>query len=218
MKLVIFNGSPRKTKSNSKLLMDHFMTGYNEICDDLVDVHYLADRKKLEELKKDFVEAECVIFIFPLYTDCMPGVVKEFFEDILKLGTVGAKKIGFIVQSGFLEAVHSIYLEPYLKKLTERLKYQYLGTIIKGGVEGIRVMPPWMTGKLFKKFRALGKFFAEKGAFNADIQAALRTPLRMSFIKRLIYRLISRTGLMDFYWNSNLKKNGAFKNRFAKPY
>jgi len=29
---------------------------------------------------------------------------------------------------------------------------------------------------------------------------------------------MSKTGLSNFYWNSNLKKNGAYKNRFDKPF
>jgi hypothetical protein len=30
--------------------------------------------------------------------------------------------------------------------------------------------------------------------------------------------MMAKTGLTNFYWNSNLKKNGAFEKRFDKPY
>ena len=32
MKLAIINGSPRNKKSNSKILIDNFLSGYSRIC------------------------------------------------------------------------------------------------------------------------------------------------------------------------------------------
>lgn len=218
MKLVIFNGSPRYKKSNSKILIEHFLTGYNRVCPESVPIHYLANSRQKEKQKEIFKDSEIVIIIFPLYTDCMPGIVKDFFESIIELEFTHSKKIGFIVQSGFPEAIHSIYVERYLKKLTRRLKCEYLGTIIKGGVEGIQIMPPLMTKKLFAKFQDLGEYFAKNEMFSAKIQESLRQPFKMSLMKRFLFNIISKTGLTNFYWNSNLKKNNAFNNRFAKPY
>jgi len=218
MKLVIFNGSPRNKKSNSKILIEHFLIGYNRICPEPVPMHYLANRKQKEEQFEIFRNSEIVIIIFPLYTDCMPGIVKEFFESIIELKFTPSKKIGFIVQSGFPEAIHSIFIERYLKKLTKRIKCEYLGTIIKGGVEGIQIMPPLMTKKLFGKFEALGEYFAKNEAFSTEIQDRLRKPFKMSLMRRFLFSLISKTGLTNFYWNSNLKKNNAFSNRFDKPF
>ena len=43
MQLAIFNGSPRKTKSNSTILVQHFLKGYNNDNNTLVNIHYLAD-------------------------------------------------------------------------------------------------------------------------------------------------------------------------------
>ena len=148
MKLALFNGSPRYKKSNSKILLEHFLKGYNRINPEQVPVHYLARYKEEETYRIAFQQADAVLIIFPLYTDSMPGIVKQFFESLVASEIQPGKKIGFIVQSGFPEAVHSIYVERYLKKLTQRLKGEYLGTVIKGGVEGIQIMPPWMTKKL----------------------------------------------------------------------
>lgn len=218
MKLVIFNGSPRNKKSNSKILIEHFLSGYNKICSDTVPIYYLANRKQKVEQMEIFRNAEIVLIIFPLYTDCMPGIVKDFFERIAELKLTPSKKIGYVVQSGFPEAIHSIYIERYLEKLTKRLKCEYLGTIIKGGVEGIQMMPPFMTKKLFGRFEDLGEYFAKNMEFSADIQATLRKPLKMSPVSRFVFGLLSKTGLTNFYWNSNLKNNNAFSNRFDKPF
>jgi multimeric flavodoxin WrbA len=118
MKLAIFNGSPRLKKSNSKILIEHFLKGYHKRSDESPSVGYLANLKRLEQNVELFKNSEIVLIIFPLYTDCMPGVVKEFFEKIYESGNYSAKKkIGFIVQSGFPEMIHSVWVEKYSKAL-----------------------------------------------------------------------------------------------------
>ncbi len=218
MSLIIYNGSPRNKKSNSKLLIDKFLVGYHKENSDEIPVYYLANRRLRQERIEHFKKAETILLFFPLYTDAMPGIVKEFLEDIYDLKDPSPKKIGFIVQSGFPEAVHSSFLERYLKKFTNRMGYDYLGTIIKGGVEGIQIMPASMTKKLFKNFENLGEYFAKNGAFNPTIKESLATPFRMSTMRKKIFKLLSDTGVTNFYWNSQLKKNSAYDKRFDQPY
>lgn len=219
MTLAIINGSPRGQQSNSKILTEHFLTGYrsqNTLRN--VELAYLKGKDQFQESLKVFSQSEQVIIIFPLYTDCMPAMVKEFFEH-LPPGTGERKKdLGFIVQSGFPEAIHSVYVERYLKKFTQRLGYNYLGTVIKGGVEGIQVMPASMTRKLFDHFQGLGAHFAKTGTFSETLMKKLKGPLRMSKPKQLGFRAISLTGVMNYYWNNNLKKHGAYQRRNDKPF
>ena len=217
MKLIIFNGSPRNKQSNSKLLIDNFLITYNKFSEQKADVHFIANINKKQEQLRAFQEAEIALFIFPLYTDSMPGIVKEFFEQIYLLEYSSTKKMGFIVQSGFPEAIHSTYVEKYLKKFTSKLGFQYLGTIIKGGVEGISIMPPSMTKKLFSKFQQLGEYFAKNNSFSAKIKYDLAKPMKLSFIRRNLFSFFSFLGITNFYWNSKLKKNNVFKNRFDAP-
>jgi NAD(P)H-dependent FMN reductase len=217
MQLVIFNGSPRKAKSNSTILIKHFSTGYHDHTISDIPVHYLATTSKIVEQVQAFDKADTVIIIFPLYTDAMPGQVKFFIESLAQLNTKG-KNLGFIVQSGFPEAYHSIFIERYLKKLSKRLQCNYLGTVIKGGVEGIQIMPPSMTKKLFQQFEELGSYFAATGSFKPNIVKKLRKPYRMSFVRRQIFNLLIPSGLTNFYWNKKLKENNAYKLRFAQPY
>lgn len=217
MQLTIFNGSPRIKKSNSTLLIKHFLKGYNDTTISDIDIHYLAHTKKIADQIKAFIEADTIIIIFPLYTDAMPGQVKFFFESLSDINTKG-KNIGFIVQSGFPEAYHSTFIERYLEKLATRLHCNYLGTVIKGGVEGIQIMPPSMTKKLFHQFEELGKYFALTGEFKPEVVKKLRNPYRMSLLRRTIFRLMIVMGLANFYWNMKLKENNAYEKRFAQPY
>jgi len=102
--------------------------------------------------------------------------------------------------------------------MTKRLQYKYLGTIIKGGVEGIQVMLSFMTKKLFKHFQNLGELFEKNEEFSSKIQKTLKKTYKMSLIRRILFSFINKMGLSNFYWNSNLKKNNAFKKRFVKPF
>jgi multimeric flavodoxin WrbA len=218
MKLTLFNGSPRNKKSNSKILVEKFLEGFSKIDTSTVEMHYLANIKKMDEHTKAFAEADTVLIIFPLYTDCMPGLVKEFIEAIANVKYNFTKRVGYIVQSGFPESIQSVSVEKYLQKLTLRMECEYIGTVIKGGVEGIQIMPSYMTKKLFTNFTSLGEHFAKTGSFNEEIVAKLRTPYKMTKTSLFVFKLMSKIGLTNFYWNSNLKKHNAFEKRFAAPY
>jgi NAD(P)H-dependent FMN reductase len=198
--------------------MEHFLKGYHEVNPTEAEIHYLAQTKLTNEHAAAFEKSSTVILIFPLYTDAMPGIVKLFIEQIAHKKYGFTKQIGFIVQSGFPESNHSLNMERYLKKLAARMECTYIGTLIKGGVEGIQIMPPFMTVKLYAMFQSLGNEFATSGKFNAQIIEKLRKPKKMGLLQRWFFQMGSLTGLANFYWNSNLKKNGAYEKRFAKPY
>jgi NAD(P)H-dependent FMN reductase len=218
MDIAIFNGSPRYKKSNSKILADKFIEGFKTMAGSEIPVYYLAQTKQREENVNAFLRSKINLFIFPLYTDSMPGIVKLFIEDIIQLTYTGEKKIGFIVQSGFPEGIHCQNLEMYLKKLSRRIRCDYLGTVTKGGVEGIQVMPPFMKRKLFNQFFRLGQVFAQTDELDKSIINELKKPYKMNWLRRTIFRFFAFTGLSNFYWNSNLKKNNAWKKRFATPF
>ncbi len=217
MPLTIFNGSPRSKKSNSKLLIEQFIAGYQSIQDESVNIHYLAVTAESDQHLKAFTESENCLIVFPLYTDAMPAIVKAFLEVVFAANIKGPKKVGFIVQSGFRESIHSSFVERYLKKFTVRLGYEYLGTVIKGGVEGIQIMPPSMTKKLFENFRELGSHFAQTGSFKPELVVQLAQPYKLSLASRWFMQL-APSFLKNFYWNSNLKKHKAYSKRFDRPF
>jgi len=149
----------------------------------------------------------------------MPGVVKHFIEALAPLvGQESNPRLGFVIQSGFPEPIHSRYVAKYLDKFAARLGCRHTGTVIRGGVEGIQVMPPRMTKKLFNKFFQLGTEYASTGRFDLEIIEKLAPRDYLSRGRRLLMRFFQFTGLANFYWNAELKKNQAYKERFARPY
>jgi NAD(P)H-dependent FMN reductase len=219
MKLTVFNGSPRGKKSNTRILMEQFLSGFGRTPGNGFEVHYLSRVADQEAYREAFAAAEVVLLAFPLYTDAMPGIVKEFIETLCPLcGRAGNPALGFVVQSGFPEAAHSRAVERYNEKLSRRLGCRYLGTVVRGGAEGIQVMPPSMTRRLFASFDAVGETFGRTGELDAGLVRRLAGSERLSLPMRLLYRLLRLTGLTNFYWNGQLKANGAFERRFAAPY
>ena len=118
-------------------------------------------------------------------------------------------------------------LDRYLKELGAALEAEKHSvvqftlkdlTIIKGGVEGIQVQPPKMKAKLFTRFYELGRIFGRDGSFDKSLIEQLAKPERLSRGVLLLLKLLIPTGLLNFYWNRQLKKNGAYSRRFAAPY
>jgi hypothetical protein len=215
VRLTVFNGSPRGKGSNTKVLLEHFTNGFMATDGNTYELAYLVRLKDRESFFNLFQEAEHVLLAFPLYDDAMPAVVKTFIESLEPLcGRQANPDIGFIVQSGFPEVTHSRYVERYLEKLAKRLGCRYKGTVIRGGVEGIRASPERMNRKLFKSFYELGKAFGETGEFDKQIVFELGQPERLTKFNFWIMRFLTH----KMYWDKVLKKNSAFEKRFAKPY
>ncbi len=217
-KLAVFNGSPRFKNSNSKALITEFLKGYHRIIKDEVPVYYLASTKDRRENINAFKNADVIILFFPLYTDCMPGIVKEFFEDVMCLSNLSEKKLGFVVQSGFPETIHLFAIEKYLEKFVKHLSCEYLGTVVKGGVESIRFQRKKRTDKLFFKFNDLGEYYAFTGSFSSEIINSFHKFFKIPPFFQFIFGLVIKLGMLNSYWNTNMKKNGVYDRRFDKPY
>jgi hypothetical protein len=141
----------------------------------------------------------------------------KFFE---QLRPINNKKVhmAFLVQSGFPETSQSYYLRPYLELITKRLGVSFDGTIIKGGVEGIRMKPEKGNKKFFDQMESIGRTYARTGIMDLALKKEYEKSEYLPKFAQLIYSIVSLTGLTNYYWDYNLKKNGAFEKRYAKPY
>ena len=205
MHLTIFNGSPRRKRSNSSILTDWFVEGFIEDSSNKVQVLYLAGTLDFLKHLEAFAYSENIIIIFPLYTDSMPAIVKKFLENVFTYPGLAGKHVGFIVQSGFPESIHSSFVKRYLDKFAERMHWKYKGTVVKGGVEGIQIMPPALTGKLHRRFHRLGKYYADNRIFDPKVVNDLAKPYRLSPGKHFMFRLIRAVGFSNYYLNKKLK-------------
>lgn len=218
-RLTVFSGSPRGKKGNTPLLLGHFLRGFESNPGKTSEVFHLNRIHDREIFRAAFAGAECALVGFPLYVDAMPGQVKAFIESLEdRVGQPGNPPMGFLVQSGFPEALHSRHVERYLEKLAERLGSPYLGTMVKGGVEGIQIQPEKMTAGLFDTMYRLGKAFGETGQLDPALLHTLAGTEKFPAYLGPVFSLLSHTPMLNFYWNQQLKQNGAFERHNARPY
>ncbi len=218
-RLTLFNGSPRGRKGNTPVLLEQFATGFCSIPGRSAEIYHLIALRQLAERVQDFANAECAWIGFPLYADAMPASVKAFFEALQPLaGRPGNPPVGFLVQSGFPESVHSRHVEQYLERLAGRLGSPYLGTILKGGCEGTRLMPEKMNKRLFRALQQLGRGLANHGRLEPGLLAQVARPEYCPSILVPVFKLLIRTSIFSFYWDRKLKQNGAYEKRFDRPY
>lgn len=213
MKTIIINGSPKAGKGNTEIFIREFLKGMKNPC----EVRYVASESphKLAEELKQF---DMVIIAMPLYVHAMPGIVMKLIEE-LEPAEGSEKSMGFIVQSGFIESAQSKYLERYLSALTNRLNYNYIGTVIKGGSEGVYMKPEKMNRKLFVSLRSLGAHIEETGLFDKDLVEELSTPYSLSRGKIRLMQIFFKLGLGNsIYWRMLLKENKASNKKYDRPF
>lgn len=219
--LLLLNGSPRGERSNSMRMLARVAEGWERGGGALPEVLHLARRPQFTGAVEAFDSADVVFIGMPLYTDAMPGLVKEFIEQLAEAGVgnrAQQKQVAFLVQSGFPEALHSRPLERYLTKLAARLGRRCAGTIVHGGGEALQMMPDKACTKLWEQLKTLGEQLARDGKFgNAELKAVAGTE-RFSKFAAALAELAVKLPMVNFYWNRQLKKNGAWERRFAAPY
>jgi NAD(P)H-dependent FMN reductase len=220
MKRLLLNGSPRGKTGNSRRLLAWIAEGLAQAGIATPPTEDLAPDPRHASLRQAFLDADEVVCAFPLYTDAMPGIVKAFLEEVAAAdpASLRGKRVAFVIQSGFPEAIHTEVLGQYLQRLCQRLGFVHLGTLRKGGIESIRMMPPKSVAKVAARFRAAGKELGATGAFSPALVARMAGPRRFGRIGRMVVRLLVWSGLGNFYWNSQLKKHGAFARRFDAPH
>jgi multimeric flavodoxin WrbA len=219
MKCTVFNGSPRGEKSNSSVIIRWLLESAVNFPDVSTEAVLLRKTEQHEEYAAKMWESDISIIIFPLYADSMPGLVSAFIEKLQPyLGKMAGKKLGFVIHSGFSEAHHSRYIERYAVWLAQALDADYMGTAIYAGSEATRFMPDKMQKKKKALFNRIGESMFSEGIFDGKAVKKLVRTESLSGFKLLMYKILAKTDILNFYWNSELKKNKAYDNRFARPY
>lgn len=219
-KVIVYNGSPRGKKGNSLILIQQLIEGMKSegVTEDTFEIRDLILQKNHDSWAADFENHTRHIFVFPLYVHSMPGIVMKFLEKLTPLQEKDTIQMSFFVQSGFMESYQSTYLLPYLAQLPKRLNAVYGGTIIKGGIEGIQMRPENSLDKLYNQIKDLGASYINKGVFDYNVAEAFKKPYKLSGTWKWIYKPLKWTGITNFYWNMQLKKNDAMKKSFDQPY
>ena len=209
-KLVIYNGSPRRTGSNSTIILKKVV----EALGDQVEIRDLKKVDQWEAWAEAFKREKHVMFFMPLYVHAMPSHVMGFMEKL----QASKGSISFFVQSGFPESSQSPYLEAYFEQLALRLGRTYMGTVIKGQVEGLQMRPAKAQEKMIKPMVESIMNLVDKGNFSPTHIRQLAMPVRLGKGMEILFKLLVRSGLINFMWDQQLKANNVFEKRFDRPY
>jgi len=207
---VIYMGSPRLSRSNSALILDHVA----ESLGDRVEVRDLKKTDQWPTWAKAFPKEKHVLFFLPLYVHAMPSHVMHFIEGL----EPSEGNIAFFIQSGFPESAQSHYLEGYFERLSSRLGRRYAGTAIKGGVEGLQYRPQDQQEKMIAPMRAAIEHLVKEGHYRQDHIKALARPVRFRGVVRLIVKRVFKRGGVNNFWDQLLQKNDAYEKRDDRPY
>jgi len=214
MKLIVCNGSPRGMKSNTTLLMDNFLAGFEQISGNCHETLYLVSAADRARAVTVFGETDLVLLAFPLYNDAMPSIVKEFIEALTNCRSVETRpSLVFLVQCGFLGGYNTGPIAAYLKKLAGRLGCRCAGVIRKDGVEGIQSKPRIFNRRLFMSMKKLGYELGATGqlceqGLNALAQPENYSPLTLKICNKLAEYV---------YWKPLYKRYGTYARRFDRP-
>ncbi|MEJ6949632.1 hypothetical protein [Natronospora cellulosivora (SeqCode)] len=187
-KLVIYNGSPRRSASNSALILKKA----DEVLGNSVEIRDLKERDKWQGWIEGSSGDKDVMFFMPLYVHAMPSHVMEFMERLQSSNASIRGSISFFVQSGFPESSQSHYLEAYFEQLSIRLERTYIGTAIKGGVESMQIRSEKFQDKIIEPMVETIVTLLSEGKYDSGDISKLARPIKFGKGIEILFKLIGK--------------------------
>ena len=115
MKILVFNGSPKKEKSDTMHITRAFLDGMNEIASQEVHIIHVTDKHieycsgcfickrnggtcihddDMHEILDDILSSDLLLFSFPLYSYGMPAPLKALIDRTMPLSSMVMHKVG----------------------------------------------------------------------------------------------------------------------------
>lgn len=217
MKLAVYNGSPRGTNASSHKLAQWSIRNSKAYEGFESTIYLLNEPNNHKTIAGEMENFDSFLFIFPLYVDSVPGIVKAFFEEAeYHKQALAGKSVYFIIHSGFPELIHSRSVSRYVRYYTEKIMdMRYMGTGIIGFSELIRQAPDQANYK-----KLMGTFYLQEKINNNEpmgdtIQKAFGGKEKFNIVIRIAYRLFP---FKDLMWKREAKSRGAKNSIYARPY
>ncbi|MDF2944647.1 MAG: hypothetical protein K0S01_3505 [Herbinix sp.] len=219
MNLLIINCSPRvKAKSNTNIIVRAFADGYTKQ-GNTVEIYNLSELGKWDEIRVAFYNHENILMALPLFVESIPGIMLEFLETLSpKSNSEGQPKtkLSFLLQGGFSEASQLRCGERYLEQIPGFLNCEYGGTLIKGSMFIIHMLPETSSKQMVSPFIEMGEVFAIDGKFDKEKVNKFAAPEYYSKRFILLHTLLSP--LNKLFFAIFFKKNGCLGSLTAQPY
>lgn len=135
-KLLIINGSPRASKSNSKQYVALFQKYWNG---ESSKVNITP--KNHTEICEDMAHYTDVLLVFPLYVDSIPVTLHNFLKTLEQHPPKQKPRISMVVNCGFLEPEQNQIAVEMIKLFCKQQGYPFLSVLCIGGGEAILNTP-----------------------------------------------------------------------------
>jgi multimeric flavodoxin WrbA len=209
--LCIINGSPRKGNGSSSCLISELTKLFND--DVKAKEYYISNFMKDKHLLNEILSYDKVIFVSPLYADCLPSTMLEFmatFEDFIKDNNNIKIDMYGLINCGFLEGTQNKTALNILKNYSRRIKFNWrFGVGIGGGefMKGSKDMPinSRMKRPVYNAFLALKEDIENNS--NDLVDNILTNPKMPKFI----YKLAGNAGWKSMAKKNNLKAKDLYK-------
>lgn len=205
MKIALINGSPKKGKNNSGLLL--------QVLEPLLGKEHELHRINIAKPPLDTEECSLIcgmdvlVFAFPLYVDGIPSHVLRVMvelEERLKTGRTRDIWVYAIVNNGFFEGEQNRIAIDILRNWCQRAGLRFGQGLGQGAGEMSDMLLKVPLGK--GPFKNLGKAM---NTLAANIQA--RQSGESLFVRPNFPRVAWRLAGTHFYWNTMAKRNGLTK-------
>lgn len=209
--LCIINGSPRKGKGTSSYLISELTKLLNN--DIKTKEYYICNLIKDKNLLNEILSFDKVIFVSPLYADCLPSTMLEFmaiFEDFIKEKNNIEIDMYCIVNCGFLEGTQNKTAINILKNYSKRINFNWrFGVGIGGGefMAGSKNMPLncRMKKPVYNTFISMKKDIENKS--NAKVHNILTN----AKVPKLIFKFAGNAGWKTMAKKNNIKAKDLYK-------
>ncbi|MFV3013465.1 flavodoxin [Clostridium botulinum] len=211
--LCVINGSPRKEKGTSNYLINELVSLLNNNIK--TKEYYISELMKDKDSLQDVISFNKIIFVSPLYADCLPSTMLDFmiyFEEFLKDKRNLNIDMYCLINCGFLEGTQNTLAIDILKNYCKRIDFNWrFGVGIGGGefMAGSKNMPLncKMKMPIYNAFLNL-KRDIENNDSNIDISEAILVNAKMP---KFIFKLAGNISWKSMAKKNNLKPKDLYK-------
>ena len=216
MHLVIINCSPRiAAKSDTEAMIAAFRKGFEQ-GRNTSELWHLSKRGEWKNAWDAFADNEHILFALPLYVENVPGILLEFLQSLHPKSVLGTK-VAFLIQGGFEEAAQASCAKAYVETLPGYLGCDYAGTLTRGGLFCVNLLPEKMSRGIIAPFENAGREFAKAGCFSEEYAKAFAGPERFSKEEIRKYELLG-CHLSKLMMGRIARKLGCREKLDAQPY
>ncbi len=218
--IVILSASPKPTKSTaaSAFLAEMFASRVEgaEVAAEIINVRESITKNQTAIAYQKMTNADAIVFIFPLYVFCLPGILIRFLQDFETYVNENGRlfketRLYAIINCGFAEPEINLEAAHVIKSFSQKVGAAYGFSILigSGGMLQSTLNAPFMKKtkeRLNSAFDSIKHSVLQPGAAS-DVYISAGIPAKIYY------------AIASISWRYTIKKNGLKqKDLYRKPY